>query len=282
VYSGKYLPGSINVNQLVAETGPSDIYMKEDGYNLFLIGTTGDKVYDFALSRQYDITTATLNKIGPTISALEGSPSGLTFKPDGTIMYICGTTGHRIIQYNMSEAWNVNSATAGLTFNVANALSVTNPQAVQLSSNGKYMYFVDSGTDIIYQLSLTQAWNVNTASYLTQKYLGSFDGAFTGIYFSSNGSSMFLGGQGNDRIKEFRLSTSWNVNTATIYANSGSFNSFSDAMSGIAFANNGSMVYLTDTTYDLIHQLPMTQAWNVNTAFNGTSTTGNVMVGLVI
>lgn len=282
VYSGKYLPGSINVNQLVAETGPSDIYMKEDGYNLFLIGSTGDRVYDFALSRKYDITTATLNKTGPTISALEGSPSGLTFKPDGTIMYICGTTGHRIIQYNMSEAWNVNSATAGLTFNVANAFSVTNLQAVQLSRDGTYMYFIDSGTDIVYQLSLTQAWNVNTASYLTQKYLGTFDGAFTSIYFSSNGSSMFLGGQDNDRIKEFRLSTSWNVNTATIYANSGSFNSFSDAMTGIAFANNGSMVYLTDTTYDLIHQLPMTQAWNVNTAFNGTSTTGNVMVGLVV
>jgi hypothetical protein len=93
---------------------------------------------------------------------------------------------------------------------------------------------------------------------------------------------MFLGGQGNDRIKEFRLSTSWNVNTATIYANSGSFNDFTSAMSGITFANNGSMLYLTDTTYDLIHQLPMTQAWNVNTAFNGTSTTGNVMVGLYI
>lgn len=281
VYSGKYLPGSMNVNTLVGETGPAEIYMKEDGYNLFLIGSTGDKVYDFKLSRQYDITTATLSKIGPTISTVEGSPSGLSFKPDGTIMYICGTTSHHIIQYNMSEAWNVNSATIGLSFNVANALSVTNPQDVHLSRDGTYMYFVDSGTDVIYQLSLTQAWNVNTASYLTQKSISSFDSAFTSMYFNANGTSMFLGGQQNDRIKEFRLSTAWNVNTATIYANSGSFNSFSPGMSGITFANNGSMLYLTDTTYDLIHQLPMTEAWNVNTAFNGTTTTGNVLVGKV-
>ena len=282
IFSGVHLPGSINVNTLVAETGPSDIYMKEDGYNLFLIGTTGDRVYDFALSKQYDITTASLNKRGPTISSVEGSPSGLSFKPDGTIMYICGTTAHRIIQYNMSEAWNVNTATIGLTFNVANALSVTNPQSVQLSRDGNYMYFVDSGTDIIYQLSLTQAWNVNTASYLTQKSILAFDSAFTGVYFNANGTSMFLGGQQNDRIKEFRLSTAWNVNTASIYANSSSFNAFSPGMSGIAFANNGSMLYLTDTTYDLIHQLPMREAWNVNTAFNGTTTTGNVLIGKVI
>ena len=282
IYSGKYLPGSMNVNTLVAETGPSDIYMKEDGYNLFLIGTTGDRVYDFKLSRQYDITTGSLNNRGPTISTVEGSPSGLTFKPDGTIMYICGTTAHRIIQYNMSEAWNVNSASIGLSFNIANALSVTNPQSVQLSRDGTYMYFVDSGTDIIYQLSLTQAWNVNTASYLTQKSILAFDSAFTGVYFNANGTSMFLGGQQNDRIKEFRLSTAWNVNTATIYANSGSFAAFSPGMAGITFANNGSMVYLTDTTYDLIHQLPMTEAWNVNTAFNGTTTTGNVIIGKVV
>jgi sugar lactone lactonase YvrE len=272
----------MNVNTLVGETGPSEIYMKEDGYNLFMIGTTGDRVYDFKLSKKYDITTASLDKRGPTISTVEGSPSGLSFKPDGTIMYICGTTAHRIIQYNMSEAWNVNTATIGLTFNVANALSVTNPQDVHLSRDGNYMYFVDSGSDIIYQLSLTEAWNVNTASYLTQKSILAFDSAFTSMYFNANGTSMFLGGQQNDRIKEFRLSTAWNVNTATIYANSGSFAAFSPGMSGITFANNGSMLYLTDTTYDLIHQLPMTQAWNVNTAFNSTATTGNVMVGLVV
>ena len=282
IYSGKYLPGSMNVNTLVGETGPAEIYMKEDGYNLFLIGSTGDRVYDFKLSRQYDITTASLNKRGPTISTVEGSPSGLAFKPDGTIMYICGTTAHLIIQYNMSEAWNVNTATIGLSFNVANALSVTNPQDVHLSRDGTYMYFVDSGSDIIYQLSLTEAWNVNTASYLTQKSILAFDSAFTSVYFNANGTSMFLGGQQNDRIKEFRLSAAWNVNTATIYANSGSFAAFSPGMAGITFANNGSMVYLTDTTYDLIHQLPMTEAWNVNTAFNGTTTTGNVIIGKVV
>jgi len=282
IYSGKYLPGSINVKTFVAETGLSDIYMKEDGRHLFLIGTTTDTVYDFKLSRQYDITTASLDKRSSTITSTEGSPSGLTFKPDGTIMYICGTGKHRIIQYNMSEAWNVNSAAIGLSFNVESVLNVTNPQSVHVSRDGNYMYFMDTGVDIMYQLQLTEAWNVNTASYLTQKYLGTYDGTFTGVYFNANGSSMYLGGQGNNRIKEFRLSTSWNVNTATIYANSSSFNAFSPAMAGITFANNGSMVYLTDATYDLIHQLPMREAWNVNTAFNGTTTTGNVLIGRVV
>jgi hypothetical protein len=93
---------------------------------------------------------------------------------------------------------------------------------------------------------------------------------------------MFIGGGASDRVREFRLSTAWNVNTATIYANSASFAAFSPAMQGISFANNGSMLYIVDSSYDLIHQLPMTEAWTVNTAFNDTTTTGNVIVGLVV
>jgi hypothetical protein len=282
VFSGKYLPGSINVGSLVAETGPTDIYMKEDGYNLFFIGNAGDRVYDFKLRRQYDITSAYLNKRGPTISSAESSPAGLTFKPDGTIMYISGLTNDRIIQYNMSEAWNVNTATLGLSFNVNSAFTITNPQALQVSRDGNYIYFIDNGSDIVYQLRLSEAWNVNTASYLTQKSISAFESSATGLYFNSNGTSMFIGGGTNDRVKEFRLSTAWNVNTATIYANSANYNLFAPGITGLTLANNGSMLYIIDSTYDLIHQLPMTESWNVNTAFNGTTTTGNLIVGRVV
>jgi hypothetical protein len=282
VFSGKYLPGSINVNILIGETNPTDIYMKEDGYDLFFIGTTNDRVFNYKLRRQYDITSSYLYKRSPSLASQEGSASGLTFKPDGTIFYIIGTTNDRIIQYNMSEAWNVNTATLGLSFNANSTLGITNPQALQISRDGRYMYFADNNTDVIYQLQLSEAWNVNTASYLTQRNVITFDSTVTGLYFNSNGTSMFLGGQSNDRVKEFRLSTAWNVNTATIYANSAGFTAFSPAMQGLAFANNGSMLYITDSTYDLIHQLPMTEAWNVNTAFNGTTTTGNLIVGRVV
>jgi hypothetical protein len=282
IFSGKYLPGSINVTTLTGEVNPTDIYMKEDGYDLFFISTTSDRVFDYKLRRQYDITSAYLDKRSPSLAIEEPGPTALTFKPDGTIFYITGTTNDRITQYNMSEAWNVSTATIGLSFNVSNAFSITSPHALQLSRDGSYLYFVDQGTDIVYQLQLSEAWNVNTASYLTQRNVITFESSVTGLYFNSNGTSMFIGGGASDRVREFRLSTAWNVNTATIYSNSAAFTAFSPSMQGITFANNGSMLYIVDSTYDLIHQLPMTEAWTVNTAFNDTTTTGNVIVGLVV
>lgn len=283
IFSGKYLPGSLNVNQFGSETSPTGIYLKEDGYDFYLIGTSRDRVLHYKLGRQYDITTANFNTLSDSIASLsgEGTPSDVTFKTDGTSFYVSGTTIDRVIQYNMSEAWNVNTASQGLSFNANSALSVTNLQALQLSRDGTYLYFIDSGVDKVYQCALSEAWNVNTATYLTEKSIVAFDGGPTGLYFNANGTSMYMIGNSNDRVKEFRLSTAWNVNTATIYANSSNFNVFSPSATGLTFANNGSMLYIVDSTYDLVHQLPMTQSWNVNTAFNGTTTTGSVIVGTV-
>jgi len=284
IFSGKYLPGSLNVNQFGSETAPTGMYMKEDGYDFYLIGSTTDRVLQYKLGRQYDITTAKLYTMSESVNLTsgEGSPTDVTFKTDGTTFYICGVGNDRVVQYNMTEAWNVNTSSLGLTFNVNSQLSLTAPQAIQLSRDGTYLYIVDSAVDIVYQLQLSEAWNVNTATYLTQKSIAAFDGGPSGLYFNANGTSMFLGGNSNDRVKEFRLSTAWNVNTATIYANSANYNLFSPSMTGITFANNGSILYVTDATYDLVHQLPMTESWNVNTAFNGTTTTGGVIVGVVV
>jgi len=281
IFSGKYLPGSLNVAVFGSETGTSGIYLKEDGYDFYLIGTSRDRVIHYKLGRQYDITTAKFNTLSNSVASVEGVPTDLTFRTDGTSFYISGSANDVIVQYNMSEAWNVNTASQGLSFNTNSALSVTSPQTVQLSRDGTYLYFIDSGVDKVYQLTLSEAWNVNTATYLTEKSIVSFDGGPTGLYFNANGTSMYMIGNSNDRVREFRLSTAWNVNTATIYANSANFNLFSPAPAALTFANNGSMLYITDSSYDLIHQLPMTEAWNVNTAFNGTTTTGSVIVGTV-
>ena len=282
IYSGKYLPGSMNIDLVIAETAPTGIYMKEDGYNMFVVGTNTDLVLDFKLSRQYDITTAVLDKRSAATTTYDPAPNDLTFKPDGTMLYLTGINNDRITQYSMSEAWNVNTATYLTSFNVSSTSGYTSPIGLNLSRDGQYLYIIDSVADELVQFSMSTAWYVNTASYLTKKYVGGFETNGSAVYFRANGDSLFIVGSTNDVIREFRLSTAWNVNTATIYANSGVLTGFAPSASGLTFANNGSMVYLTDATYDLIHQLPMTEAWNVNTAFNGTTTTGNVIIGKVV
>jgi len=41
----------------------------------------------------------------------ETSPTGITFKPDGTKMFITGINMRKILQYNLTTAFDVTSAT---------------------------------------------------------------------------------------------------------------------------------------------------------------------------
>ena len=45
------------------------------------------------------------------ISDDEGSATGITFKPDGTKMYITGIGAENILQYNLTTAFDITSAT---------------------------------------------------------------------------------------------------------------------------------------------------------------------------
>ena len=45
------------------------------------------------------------------ISSDEASATGITFKPDGTKMYITGVGTDKILQYNLTTAFDITSAT---------------------------------------------------------------------------------------------------------------------------------------------------------------------------
>ena len=73
------------------ETAPADIRFNNDGTKMFVIGSTGDKVYEYGLSSAFDISTATFTQ-NFSIAGQETAPQGLAFNTDGTKMYVIGHT----------------------------------------------------------------------------------------------------------------------------------------------------------------------------------------------
>ncbi len=66
---------------------------------MYVIGYTGDDVNEYDLSTAWDITTASYLQ-NFSVAAQETGPTGLFFKPDGTKMYVIGTTGDAVWQYS--------------------------------------------------------------------------------------------------------------------------------------------------------------------------------------
>jgi len=284
INSGTWLPGKANVSNVGTgfELGLEDLYMREDGRKLYTIGTSADRINEYDLSRTYDVTTAKFRR-RHTTAFTEGNPRSFDISPDGVHVYVIGTTTDNVRQYIMSEAWNIQSLTVTAnSYNTLSALSLTNVFGIRIKRDGTAVYLSDTTTDIIYQLSLSEAWNISTATLQTQKYFSFFEPSLQSMYFKPDGSMMYFTGATRGRISSVPLTTSWNINTANMLAVSNSFNIMLDRIdttpTGIYLANTGNIVYISGNQHDAVYQIKLLDSWNVNSAFYMTNTTGNVYV----
>jgi sugar lactone lactonase YvrE len=82
------------------ELTPSDISFTNDGSRMFILGTTGDDVTVYNLTTPWDISTSVFSGVF-SVSAQDTSPVGLYVKPDGTKMYVVGSTNDAVFQYTV-------------------------------------------------------------------------------------------------------------------------------------------------------------------------------------
>ena len=85
---------------LTQEAGPAGLFFKPDGTSMYIIGYSGDDINQYSLSTAWDISAATYVQ-NFSVVAQEDSPRDLFFKPDGTSMYIIGSTGRAVWAYDL-------------------------------------------------------------------------------------------------------------------------------------------------------------------------------------
>ena len=79
---------------------PQAVFFKPDGTKMYVTGYTSDKVSEYDLSIPWDVSTAVYLR-DFNVAGQENSPRGLFFKPDGTKMYVTGTAGQDVNEYDL-------------------------------------------------------------------------------------------------------------------------------------------------------------------------------------
>jgi len=130
------------------ETQPRDLYLSPSGLDLFVLGDSGDDVNQYALSTAWDISTASYVQAF-SISSQETSPQALSFKPDGTRMYVMGTSGDDINEYHLSSSWDVSTASYVRKTNNLDFVVGTTPTGIFFKPNGESLWVVDEAADRI-------------------------------------------------------------------------------------------------------------------------------------
>ncbi|GAH43756.1 unnamed protein product, partial [marine sediment metagenome] len=146
------------------------------------------------------------------VSGKEIEPTGLCFKPDGTKMYIIGTDGVAVDEYNLGTQWNVTTAVWLQEFSVA--VEEGTPTGLCFKTDGTKMYVVGQDNDTVYEYDLTTQWDVSTAVYLQEKLVTAQETLLTDVCFKPDGTKMYIIGTAGDAVDEFDLGTQWDVTTA--------------------------------------------------------------------
>ena len=131
----------------------SGFFFKSDGLELYVTRYDSDAVYQYTLSQAWNLSTASYNDATIDISGQEGGSQGISFKSDGTKMYIIGTSSDMVHQYSLSQAWNVSTASYdNVNFSVNSEDG--SPNGIFFNETGNKMYMVGTTSDTIYQYTL--------------------------------------------------------------------------------------------------------------------------------
>jgi len=149
-----------------------------------------------------------------SINSFESFSESAAAKPDGTKIYLYGTSSGAVQQFSLSTPWDLDTAT----------LETSSPSLDPQDSFGKKIFFKPDGTKMymstqnktIYQYTLSTPWDVSTMTYdnvfldYTQSALDSYSST---LFIDSTGTYMY--GSNGNTIVRFIMSTPWDISTAS-------------------------------------------------------------------
>lgn len=255
IENGSYESKSmVNANQT---TQAADVKLSSDGSKVFVMSNNTDTIYQYNLSTNYDVSSATVT--GSTVKSFSvGSqatfPRGFEFNPDGTKLYVVDPGTDTVYQYALTEGFNIETASYD-----SKQKSVTTedgvPTAIALNDDGTKMYIVGNQYDAVFQYSLGTPYDVSSATYDSVSLdVSSEETQAYGAAFNSDGTKFFISGDGSQSVHQYGLTTPYDLNTATYDSVSLDVSSEDTDIRGMSFNSDGTKLYVVGIVNDRVFQ----------------------------
>ena len=215
ITAGSYTGNSYSTS---AQDGQQyNIAVSSDGTRFYSLGTNTDDIFQYDMSTPFDITTASFTS-GQNIdlSAQVSTVRDIKFSTDGTKLYALNASTDVVFQYNLSTAWDVTTATYS-----NNSLSLvvvsTTAYCSFFKSDGTKFYFGSSSDRVLYQYTLSTAWDISTATYDSVSFdVSSQISSLAAFSISPSGTELYaVDNTGTSNIYKYTLSTGWSLSTAS-------------------------------------------------------------------
>ena len=137
---------------------PEDVALSNDGTKMLLIGSKTDRIYEYAMSTAFDVSTANFTDTAFSVSSQETNPTGMEFSNDGTKMFVLGHDSLSIHQYALSAPFDISAPSIVRSFNASSQDS--KPEDVAFSNDGAKMFVVGYDAADINEYALSSVYPI--------------------------------------------------------------------------------------------------------------------------
>jgi DNA-binding beta-propeller fold protein YncE len=193
---------SVSFSVASQENNLRGLYIKPDGLKFYTIGTQADVVHQYTMSTAWDMSTASYDSVSFSVTSQEGEPQGISFKTDGTKMFVVGSIGDEVNEYSLSTAWDI--STASFTTNFVISGQDTNPNDIYFKDDGTKFWISGDTNNTVYQYSCSTAWDISTASYDSVSFsVATQETGPQGLSFGNSGTKLYVVGTVNDTVFQY-------------------------------------------------------------------------------
>lgn len=193
-----------------------------NGSYIYIPDTDQEFIRQFALASPWSLASISNYRVSPSLWEVNGNPTGLCFKPDGTKVFVVNNAYDYIKQFTLSTPWDISTIVEAGQFTLP--APFPNSYGVAFNDDGTSMFISHSsgGTYTngrIVQHQLSVPWDVTSANAgVTWSVPNGGVYQPTEIIFNSDGTQLYVFSLYNGNIYIYGLSAAWDITTAVLVA----------------------------------------------------------------
>ena len=245
-------------------TTPGQLVFNNDGTKMFLTGYNDKKVFEYALSTAYDVSTASITA-NYSVSAKETALNAVAFNPDGTKMFITGSASDKIHQYSLSTGFDLTSTVTFVKSSVSITAQEGNPEVILFNDDGTKIYITGRVSDAVHEYDLGSAYDVGSLTLVTSFSMSSETDITEGMSFNDDGTKLFMNDLQFDKVFQYSLSTAYSFESTVTLEGSFSIADQESHSQYVAFNNDGTKMYIVGNNGDDITEYSLSCAFHILT-----------------
>ena len=228
---------------------------------MYITDNTGDLIEEYTLSFAGDIATA--SHAGSNLAIADAQtdvPEDMAFNADGTKMYLVDRDGDAVLEYTLSTAYDISTASYDADEDADVSGQTDNPEDIFFSSDGLKMFILENqGANSVLEYALGTAYDVSDETYTDAFTITGYSTSVDAMEFSPDGKKLFLAH--NKGVNQYALGPPWDVSTATV-TRQFDLSDVIGSAKGLAFSPDGKQMFITGTSR-AVHQFNLELAWEL-------------------